>query len=147
MEVSFTDDLSGVRIVQVWFDHPSRDGVRLATGSGADPGWLVAGTNKSGTFRFTIDFPAFAATGDWVMSRLRATDYASNMINLSEQDIVQRGYPTKVTVTSQPVNQPPTANVGPDQTVPRRTNRDVTRLWDRSRGSNADAFMVSGTRP
>jgi hypothetical protein len=117
MEVSFTDNLSGVHHIQVWFDHPIRDGVRLAIGSGSDPGWLVAGTNKNGTFRFAVQFPPFAATGDWVFSRLSATDYAGNFLNILEAEIASRGFPTKMSVTSASSNQPPTANAGSDQTV------------------------------
>ena len=39
MEVTVSDNLSGVHTIQAWFEDPTRNGVTLAIGSGADPGF------------------------------------------------------------------------------------------------------------
>jgi hypothetical protein len=100
-DVSFTEDLSGVFLLEVLLAGPSGGAQTLAGSGNADNGDVIIGTILNGTIRAGVVFPAFVPSGDWTISRIRLTDHAGNFIALYTQDLANLGYPTKITVTTQ----------------------------------------------
>ncbi|MDQ6672972.1 MAG: hypothetical protein M3069_19905, partial [Chloroflexota bacterium] len=61
---------------------------------------IASGTAADGTWSCTATIPLGAQPGDWVIA-LNAYDAAQNMAGLRTADLTARGWPTKVSVTSQ----------------------------------------------
>lgn len=92
--VSFhlTDDLSGAKSFQVTFLSPSGTSQQTATTSFAPSNSVTASVN--------VGFPRNSETGTWTVGNVFVVDAAGNTLTLQTGDLLSRGFPTQLTVTS-----------------------------------------------
>jgi Bacterial Ig-like domain len=97
---SATDDLSGVRTVQVRFQSPS------GTASQQGSVTLTPATSTSGTV--AVPFPRFSSAGVWTVASIFLSDAAGNTLVLDTAGLAAKGFSTNLTVISATDTTPPT---------------------------------------
>lgn len=90
-QIAATDNLSGLRSAQVDLRSPS--GIQFASGSGT-----LQGNPLSGTLVANVTIPRYAEPGLWSISLLRIWDAVGNTLVLSQQALVDLGYPVLIEV-------------------------------------------------
>jgi hypothetical protein len=115
---SVTDDISGVRYVQVEFVSPSGSQVQ-ATGN-------LSFSSTSVTSSANVAFPQFSETGTWKADLVYLQDVVGNTRILRTADLAQMGFPTDLIVVGD--NIPPTtsANASPSPNINGWNNTNVT---------------------
>jgi hypothetical protein len=104
--VQVTDDLSGVSFFQATFQSPTSQQSQFSTSS------RIAGDPLNGTFQGTLSFPRFSQNGTWTLTTLRLQDQAGNSINIPSATLQARGFPTQLTVLSNPADVTPPVVTG-----------------------------------
>ena len=95
VSVSATDDLSGIRVVEVDFMSPS-DTQGRGAGSDFSPS---PPTNLSATLNAT--FPQFSEAGTWTVAQVVLIDAVGNRRTYSTAELAQLGFPTDLVVRGQ----------------------------------------------
>jgi hypothetical protein len=91
VQFSATDDLSGVRTMQVLFVSPSGHQQQ----GGASPNFFPASSVSSSA---DVTFPQFSEAGTWNVAQVFLNDAAGNIAIFSTATLAQRGFPTQLTV-------------------------------------------------
>lgn len=97
---TLTDDLAGASFFQAVLVSPSGESSQTATKSFAP--------NTTVTDSTTLTFPRFSEAGAWTVSSIFVADAAGNTLVLATQDLIARGFPSTLTVTSVSDTTPPT---------------------------------------
>ncbi len=137
-----TDNLSGVRGVNVTFARPSGP-----PNIGTSTQILISGNEIDGVYECMATFPQFIEAGIWRIDFVTLSDAADNEIVLRESDLIANGFPTELTVTLASVYtlsgfEPPCDDI---MTV-KNKNRCVplkTELFDADGLSITDADIMS----
>jgi hypothetical protein len=96
---SATDDVSGVKTVQVVFVSPTGVSTQQATVT------LTPATSATGTV--VLNFPRLSEAGQWTLGTLYLADAAGNTTILDTAALAARGFPTTLNVTSATDTTPP----------------------------------------
>lgn len=101
-----------------------------------------SGNGLDGTYRSDLIFPQYGETGEWHLYQTYVVDLVGNFRGYSEQDLVDRGFSTVLTVSA---NTPPAANAGSDQTVEATSPAGAVVMLDASASSDADGDALTYT--
>jgi hypothetical protein len=99
--IHVTDNLSGTSTVQVFLANPTRT-ITLNRSLAR-----ASGTPLDGVWTGQIQVPQFATAGTWQISSVRVFDVAGNVANVGTSVLASNGFPTDLTVVSNPDTQPP----------------------------------------
>lgn len=122
MRLSITDDVSGVRFIDVRFISPTGRQLRFPCYTGAPP---TSGSDTNGQWECTSAFPRYAEPGVWQAQLVGATDRANNTTYYGQRP---QGLCDN---TGQCVTNPATVTVvsgNPDLTPPNLVSLEVSHL-------------------
>ena len=90
-----SDDLSGLKEIEVTFDSPS--GKSFVAGGASEP---IAGTPTSGYYEIPVTFEQFSEAGAWNISSIKLFDHAGHERKLGLGNLKELGFPRTVFVES-----------------------------------------------
>jgi len=128
-QVAASDSPSGVRGVSVYFYSPSSR--QSASGYGS----LTSGTTLKGVWTGQIAFPQYAEAGVWTIEDVYLSDDYGNYTEVFTADLKASGYPTTISVTSNP----------DDVTSPQLTNFSLPAIVDTSTSSQSVQGTLAAT--
>jgi hypothetical protein len=91
MELRLSDDLSGVYSPDLLFRSTTSSQTLLANG------WCVSNDGSTAYFQYIVNFPKYAAEGDW-LPELSTSDPVGNQKLYSYNDLRALGFDTKITL-------------------------------------------------
>ena len=96
-----TDDLSGANSFELTFWSPS--------GAQSHSAFIprTGGSALDGTYSGTVEIPQFVESGLWTASVMRLSDMVGNSVSLDTSNLASLGFPTDLTVDSNPDTTPP----------------------------------------
>ena len=96
VKLKATDDISGIRSVEVYFESPT--GAQSEQGSARDP---LMGTSNEGVYAFRLTLPQYSETGTWRLKYVWIRDNVGNRREYRSAELTTLGLATSFEVVGQ----------------------------------------------